>query len=522
MVFCGLPGPETMDGEAPPPYHPSASSSTLTVQLQAWYYTAEGRSTALNERLAELFRNYFRDNNLQDWDVPVLVQEGVTDVSLDDKYVPVEVQFRHRTYAYNDPGEHPMSDVRTLFFLSAPQILYRFFIEIHRTPQNLNIFPVGVPKLYVARYKHAYMLNTQGIYEDKFFVPSPDIDAVVQSWLRDALDTIPDVLKILSAIVNIYVLCQRYRNPHNENLNMQGVEEILRDISGEVPEQFEELRAIFDEFIQPHDIEPPGAPDMDLELVLEGVSGFWNRYNNLSTQMESVLRDLRNGQAIGNQDLYELVWNSRDTVLNVSELKKELLTTTKLLNEDYGSELKRYKSTRQGHAAKGATAGIVIIVACCLWNPFGWAAAGAITVGSVAATAMGGVAGGAAGVGVHWSQNDETVTTFKRKMKNVRELWRAIKTLQMYAKEVHEVLGLLFCKQVLGIPLDGTQAAHYRKELLTPLGVANVDEPMSVYDEELIRDRLKRLHESKLNLCNCLTQVLTDARFEIETFQRGA
>lgn len=65
--------------EPPPP---------LTVKLQVWHYTSQGRSPEYNEQLANLFRN----NNLQDWDVVPLDGAGVTGLDSQDQYVPVEVR----------------------------------------------------------------------------------------------------------------------------------------------------------------------------------------------------------------------------------------------------------------------------------------------------------------------------------------------------------------------------------------------------------------------------------------------
>lgn len=60
----------------------------LTVKLQVWHYTSQGRSPEYNEQLANLFRN----NNLQDWDVVPLDGAGVTGLDSQDQYVPVEVR----------------------------------------------------------------------------------------------------------------------------------------------------------------------------------------------------------------------------------------------------------------------------------------------------------------------------------------------------------------------------------------------------------------------------------------------
>ena len=93
-----------------------------------------------------------------------------------------KVRFRHRIWAYNDPGEHLIADVRELFFKVVPQFIYQFFIRISSTPHNLNIFPVGVPEEFFSRYTHIYILNRLRIRVNTFFVPGPAITNDVQSW----------------------------------------------------------------------------------------------------------------------------------------------------------------------------------------------------------------------------------------------------------------------------------------------------------------------------------------------------
>jgi hypothetical protein len=85
-------------------------------------------------------------------------------------------------WAYNDPGEHPMADVRQLFYKIAPQFIYQFFIQIGSPPHHLNIFPVGVPEAFRARYTHTYFLNRLTIRVESFLVPGPVITNDVQSW----------------------------------------------------------------------------------------------------------------------------------------------------------------------------------------------------------------------------------------------------------------------------------------------------------------------------------------------------
>ncbi|KAJ4179096.1 hypothetical protein NW767_014700 [Fusarium falciforme] len=164
------------------------SPSALIVHLQVWHYRAEGRSPSNNNGLAALFR----DHNLQAWEVVPFEADGVTGPSSHDQYVPVEVRFRHRVWAYNDPGENPMADVRELFFKTAPQFIYQFFVRIHSTPHNLNIFPVGVPENFSSRHTHAYRLNRLSIRINTFLVPGPASTNDVQSWFVRA--SIPFVI----------------------------------------------------------------------------------------------------------------------------------------------------------------------------------------------------------------------------------------------------------------------------------------------------------------------------------------
>ncbi|KAH7342970.1 hypothetical protein BKA65DRAFT_478837 [Rhexocercosporidium sp. MPI-PUGE-AT-0058] len=95
----------------PPPPYEEPVPAALIVNLQIWHYRSEERSPENNERLASLFRN-----NAQEWEVIPSEDDRVTGTSSHDQFVPIEVRFRHQTWAYNDPGENPMADVRKLFF----------------------------------------------------------------------------------------------------------------------------------------------------------------------------------------------------------------------------------------------------------------------------------------------------------------------------------------------------------------------------------------------------------------------
>jgi hypothetical protein len=70
--------------------------------------------------------------------------------------------------------------------------------------------------------------------------------------------------------------------------------------------------------------------------------------------------------------------------------------------------------------------------------------------------------------------------------------------------------------------LDDTLPEHDRRTLLATLGVDVDAVSSSVYNQELIRDRLSRFREKNSNLRTRMERVQTDANFEFETTEQAA
>ncbi|KAJ9130501.1 hypothetical protein NKR23_g12172 [Pleurostoma richardsiae] len=511
-----------MSGQ-PPPYEEvaagnpalSESSSRLVVHLQVWHYRSEGRSPTNNDELAALFRNH----GPQNWEVVPLEVEGITGLSSHDQYVPVEVRFRHRFRAYNDPSEHPMADVRELFFKVSPQFIYEFFIGISSTPHNLNIFPIGVPKEFFSRYTHAYVLNSLNIRVNAFFVPGPVTRNEVQSWLRDAVDTAADVLEILAAIVSLYLMYRRDQNQGN-GIGQAGVQRGTQDtyaLNVDVPEQFGELRRLFQQFRQPNGLRAaqPAVQIADVQGALNRAAGPLQQYLRLANRMESRLTKLETNQTLSNQDLYELVQDAHNAALHFSTLKQEVRPLVRLLEEDYNKVVKIYEKGRTKSGGGGAviTCVLTLVAIFCWSNPAGWAA---YALGGAA----GGVVGGAAGVGAHCIWDEERGEAFGKKDR-VREFDIAIKEIDRCANQARQAIAMVFCAQVMRKPLDETFPEHDRRTLLAALGV-DVDAMSSfAYNQELIRDRLRRFRENNSNLRTRMESVQKDANFEFQTTEQA-
>ncbi|OAP54433.1 hypothetical protein AYL99_11534 [Fonsecaea erecta] len=483
--------------DQPPPYEeiaagnpaPLGPSSALVVHLQVWHDRSEGRSPANNDRLAALFRNH----NLQNWEV-----------------VPLEVRFRHRIWAYDDPGEHPMADVRELFFKIAPQFIYEFFIGIRSTPHNLNIFPVGVPEGFRSRYSHAYILNRLSIRVNAFFVPGPVMTNDVQSWLREAVNTVDNVLDILAEIVCLYLRYRQAQSQGNGN-GQAGTQYGTQGAYGanvNWPPQLQELQTLLQQFMQPNGqgTAQPGAQIADVQVALNGAARPLQQYLRLANRMESRLTKLGTNQTLSNQDLYELVQDSHNAALHFSTLKQAVRPLVRLLEENYSDLIKIYRTNRSKRVATGAVIAAVAIF--CFWNPAGWAAAGAYGAGFAV--------GGAAGAGVHMREDAELGKAFKKK-DTVREFDLAVKEIDRCANQARKAIATVYYAQVMQMPLDDTLPEHARRILLASLGV-DVDAVSSaVYNEELIRDRLRRFCENNSKLRTRMKSVLADANFDLHT-----
>lgn len=488
--------------------------SALIVHLQVWHYRAEGRSPLNNDRLAALFR----DHNLQAWEVIPFETDGVTGPSSHDQYVPVEVRFRHRVWAYNDPGEKPMADVRELFFKTAPQFIYQFSVRISSTPHNLNIFPVNVPENFSSRYTHAYHLNKLSIRVNTFLVPSQATTNEAQSWLRDAVTTTGDVLEILAAIVSLYLM---YRIDQDQG-NGNGQTHIQQEAQGvgvlnvHVPEQLAELGALFQRFSGDngnHAGQPP-RPAADLQVAWNTAAGPLAEYMRLANRMESRLTSLENNLTLSNQDLYELVQDAHDGALLFSMLKQVTQPLVHQLETDYSNDIKIYNRNKLKSAIP---TGLIVAAAAATavffwWNPAGW-----VLFGTGCA---GGVAGGAAGSSVH-SRMDAERGKASGKKDGVREFDIAIKQIDRCANQAREAIAMVFCAQVMQKRLDESLPEHDKKAILATLGVDTDALLDAVYSQELVRDRVRRFRENNSNLRNRMERVLKDANLEFGTTEQA-
>ncbi|RKK65308.1 hypothetical protein BFJ69_g16397 [Fusarium oxysporum] len=459
-----------MSSQPPPPYQEVVAEdrtvleppSGLVAHLQVWHYRSEGRSPSNNDGLAALFRNH----NLQAWEVVPFGADGATGPSSHDQYVPVEVRFRHRVWAFNDPGEHPMADVRELFFKIAPQFIYQFFIRINSTPHNLNIFPVGVPENFSSRYTHAYRLNQLSIQVNTFIVPGPARTNDVQSWLQDAVSTAEDVLRILAGIVSLYLIYQDQRDQGYWNAQANGQQGARSVLNVNVPQQLGELRALF-------------------EQALTNIAA-----------------------ALSNQDLYELVQDAHNGALLFSMLQQAVKPLSRLLEADYDSVIEGYKAIRRkSRAVPGAAVAAVALFF--WWNPASWI----VTIG---ACGVGGVVGAAAGHVGHAWVDAERGKAFGKKV-GVREFGIAIKEVEKCANQARAAIATVFCAQVMQKRLDENLPEHDKRAILATLGVDADAVSNAVYSQELIRDRVRRLRENNSNLRSTMEKVLEDANFEFET-----
>ncbi|GAP89977.1 hypothetical protein SAMD00023353_4300020 [Rosellinia necatrix] len=503
----------------PPPYEDVAEenpallepSSTLVVHLQVWHYRTGGRSPADNDALAALFRN----QKLQNWEVIPPELDGVTGPSSHDQYVPVEVQFRHRTRAYNDPGEHPMADVRELFFKVASELTYQFFIGIHSTPHNMNIFPIGIPKDFWPRYTHAKILNPLGIRINAFFVPGPARKDDVQAWLRDAVNTTVDVLDLLTVVVSVYLMYKYGQNQGDGNVpaaNARGLHDLLSNVH--VPEYLVEFRKLIQWFRQPDgdDDAKPAVQIEDVQVALDGAAGPLHQYLCLANRMENRLIQLKNNQTLSNQDLYELVLDTHSAALHFSALKQAVRPLVRLLEQDYDNVIRCYWKAKIKSGVWSAAAGFVTAFIFFWLDPASCPAAYSIAAG---------VAGLALGVGTHPKWDAERGKAFGRKDR-VREFDIAIKELDRCANQAREAVAMVHCAQVMRKWLDEDLPEHDRRAFLAMLGVDVDAMPSSVYNEELIRDRIGKFLEGNRKLFAMKESVQTDANFEFQTTEQDA
>jgi fibrillarin-like rRNA methylase len=80
---------------------------------------------------------------------------------------------------------------------------------------------------------------------------------------------------------------------------------------------------------------------------------------------------------------------------------------------------------------------------------------------------------------------------------------------------------MVFCAQVMRKKLDKTFPEHDRKRILSTLGVDVNAMSSSIYNEELIKDRIKSFRENNKTMSKSVARVVKDANFELETTQHA-
>ncbi|KAF6827853.1 hypothetical protein CPLU01_08872 [Colletotrichum plurivorum] len=473
--------------------------SPLVVQLQVWHHSSEGRSPANNKGFAALFRN------LPAWEVVPLDAEGITGPGVHDQYVPVEVRFRYRNLAYNDLGEGPMADVRELFYKIAPQFIYQFFVKIRSAPHNLNIFPVGIPDEFSSAYTHAYNLNPLSIHVNELLVHASVASNDAQSWLRDAAGTTANVLDILAAIIIVYLDYEADRNDSDRAIMRPYRQDVRLLVT---------LQRVQVETVQ---------------SALDSAAGPLLQYLRLASRMESRLLSLENKQVLSDQDLYELVHDSHNAVVELSAVKQAVFPLVVLLERENSRAIQAYRASAAKSAVKGAIYGLAAAIAAVflLSNPGGWAVCGAGLIG--------GVAGASLGLRAHWlwgvaeqgkafGKRDRVKACEQesRPRANGRELTTnaavvrlAVKQLDMYASQAQVAIAMVFCAQVMRKRIDETLPEHDRRAILASFGVDANDLGSAVYREELVRLRLSPFREWNGELRKKMNEVMADVNYEL-------
>ncbi|KAK5202422.1 hypothetical protein LTR47_011642 [Exophiala xenobiotica] len=288
----------------------------------------------------------------------------------------------------------------------------------------------------------------------------------------------------------------------------------------DVPQQLGELRTLFQQLRQPnrHGAAQPAGQIANVQVALNGAAGPLQQYLRLANRMESRLTKLENNQTLSNQDLYELVQDAHNATLHFSTLKQEIRPLIRLLEENYSALVEGYKSDRTKCATTGAIRVCVFAAVAIFWwwNPAGWVAVGAYGLGGAA----GGVGGGVAGAGAHKVWDIERGKAFGKKDR-VREFDITMKELDRCANQARKAIVTVFCAQVMQKRLDDTLPEHDRRTLLATLGVDVDAVSSSVYNQELICDRLRRFRENNSNLRTRMERVQTDVNFELQTTEQA-
>ncbi|KAH0495445.1 hypothetical protein TgHK011_008997 [Trichoderma gracile] len=470
---------------------PSASSTekkSLVVHLQVWHYRAsEGRSIEANNAFADLFRG-----TAADWDVVQTEFHAVAGLNSHDRYVPVEVRFRHKALEYDHPGEAAMAAVRRLFFKTAPQFVYQFCIENRSTPHNLNIFPVDVPKSFKERYTHVYGLNPLNIRINTFVLPermrTAEGEDEVQKWLRAAGNdnTADDVLGTLAAAVSLYLIYLRRRGAEKGRVIGQADAQII--LANEyisnvyLPEGLPELQALLRKVrVTDNHAAQPEAPAVSMQVAMRGAGQLLTEYERLADLVKSRSKRLEEDRVLSCQDLHELVQDAHTVTLHVSRLNQAVRPVIRLLEESYKdvmADAKRYTDA----------VGIVGYIGLTLRYMTGrsteddaryrmWVARGAEA-----------------------TQKKMRVRDFDIEMKKL-------------ARDVHQAQGAIsevFCAQVMNLQLDDALPEHERRRVLATLGVDMEAVPDPVYSQELIRHRTGTFLSQDGILRDSMEQVLKD------------
>lgn len=96
-----------------------------------------------------------------------------------------------------------------------------------------------------------------------------------------------------------------------------------------------------------------------------------------------------------------------------------------------------------------------------------------------------------------------------------------MKELDRCANQARKAIVTVFCAQVMQKRLDDTLPEHDRRTLLATLGVDVDAVSSSVYNQELICDRLRRFRENNSNLRTRMERVQTDVNFELQTTEQA-
>ncbi|KAK4063984.1 uncharacterized protein Triagg1_9312 [Trichoderma aggressivum f. europaeum] len=498
----------------------------LVVHLQVWHYsTAEGRSPDANREFGALFQS------IQDWTVIDGEIAAATELNLRDTYVPVEVKFRYERLEYDDPEQYPIAAVRKLFFRTAPQFIYQFFIAKRSTPHNMNIFPVDVEEKEKSLYTHVYVLNPLQIPINTFKMPDTVATDGVQDWFQTVANdnTVCDVPGILAATVSLYLMYQSniMQGRDNSQISSQIGAKYCQVFNEVLPESFVQLRAMLQQsgsvtkFIQSNNhASEPEAPIIDLDMALRNAGDPLREYARLANGMHDKLMQLEKQEtAISNQDLYELVQISSAAALQFSKLKQAVRPVIKFLEEDYNTAVSGSKKKVAGIGALGAgVTAVAVVAALCWWNPVGWAAAlGACGIGGLGAGGAGGAAGvavgGVAGYKKHRSF-DSKGNEACLKVERVKEFSINVKELDDCADQARKAIAIIFCDQVMQKDLNVSLPEHERRSILDTLAVDMDAVSSSAYTKGVIRDRISEFRKQNEKLCESIKMVCQDANVE--------